>query len=132
MRAGDDRLATGFKIPSNSIFCRIESDDENDPAARLRCDVTKMPPEPIQKPVPCYPNWSYAFSITQAGSVGIRGCHQGTAKDDRMAILSYGSEWRRKGFTCTLTTEPFRGGRLTCVNGNRHGFALSRTAQTVF
>jgi hypothetical protein len=117
----------GFKTPSNNIFCLVQRDVENDPAAYLRCDIMQTTSPRLQKPSDCPLDWGDSFSIARNGRAGEMMCHGDTVRDDKMPVLAYGAAWRREGFTCMSQTDG-----LTCVNGEGHGFMVSRAVQRLF
>jgi len=121
------QTASGFKTPSNNIFCIIEPADESQPDSDLRCDIQQMSSKPRPIPKDCPLSWGDAFSIGQNSNSSIRLCHGDTTRNDELMVLPYGSEWNQGGFSCKSQTSG-----LTCVNRKGHGFMISRAVQKVF
>lgn len=115
----------GFKMPSNNIYCLLETEDHS--VDDLRCDImqkdTKSPPAPKNCPL----SWGDAFAITPNGNVGAMICHGDTTRNDALEVLPYGTEWNQGGFSCKSEITG-----LTCTNPRGHGFTLSRTVQKLF
>jgi hypothetical protein len=118
----EDRWS-GFLLPSGNIACQFLSDGE---ASVLRCDIMKMTKR-ARRPADCDLEWGDAFEISATAVRGERICHGDTVMDRSQPVLAYGSVWQRDGFTCKSEQSG-----LTCFNAARHGFTISRAAQSVF
>jgi len=116
-------FATGFKTPSNNIFCRSFSQSAE---PSLRCDITDLSISP-PRPPDCDLEWGDAFEVTVTDTVATAVCHGDTAYDDSLPVLRYGAVWNWNGVTCTSKTTG-----LVCLNPHGHGFRLSRLLQEVF
>jgi hypothetical protein len=116
----------GAQTPSHNIFCLASPPGEGQPAPQIRCDIqqksTRSPPAPRNCPL----SWGDAFGLNPTGP-GFLVCHGDTVANTDDPVIAYGTQWRAYGFVCTSQTTG-----LTCVNGQGHGFSLSRAAQRVF
>ncbi len=80
------------------------------------------------RPRDCDLEFGRAFEISSnRGRLGERICYGDTIMDRALPVLSYGAAWQHNGFTCTSEQSG-----VTCFNAERHGFSLSRAAQSVF
>ncbi len=121
---------TGFKTPSNNIFCDTYKNFNNDnhPDITLQCDIVNLPIKNIPpKPKDCQFEWGHAFAISGQSKTGKRLCYSDTVRNDSLPLLAYGTEWKHKSFTCKLEKSG-----LICINKNKHGFMLSRSNQKIF
>jgi hypothetical protein len=109
----------GFKTPSYSIYCVLED-------SWLRCDMKQISGPLPARPRDCSFQWGDAFVIEPSG-LGYRLCHGDTVANDALPTLSYGMTWERGGLTCKLDKTV-----LTCMNGAKHGFSLSKDSQKIF
>jgi len=116
----------GAQTPSHNIFCLASPAGDGQPTPELRCDIeqksTRSPPAPSSCPL----SWGDAFAVDPTGP-GHLMCHGDTTKNADDPVIAYGTQWRAYGFTCTSQTSG-----LTCVNGQGHGFSLSRASQKLF
>ena len=119
--------AIGFKMPSNNIYCQLQSPFDDNPVPYLRCDLQQITSKPPPRPKNCPLSWGDAFTVAQNGSSGQRMCHGDTVKNDDLMLLPYGSQWNQSGFLCKSATSG-----LTCTNAQGHGFMLSKAVQKVF
>jgi hypothetical protein len=117
---------SGFKMPSNNVFCVIE-DFDGTQQSDLRCDIQTMTNRAPTPPADCQVDWGDAFAITHDGSHGERLCHGDTVRDDSLPVLPYGSEWNEGGYHCDSQTTG-----VTCENAQGHGFALAKAHQELF
>jgi len=120
------QVELGFKMPSRNVYCIIEDAADSQPTD-LRCDIQQMNNPMPAPPSNCPLSWGDAFSVTQNGSSGRMVCHGDTTKHDDLPVLTYGSVWNQRGFSCKSETSG-----LTCVNVRGHGFTLSRASQRTF
>jgi hypothetical protein len=116
----------GAQTPSHNIFCQASPPDQDQPTPQLRCDIQQVTSRPPPAPRNCPLSWGDAFVIDPTGP-GRLLCHGDTVQNPDDAVIAYGEQWRAYGFTCTSQTTG-----LTCVNGQGHGFSLSRAVQKVF
>ena len=116
----------GAQTPSHNIFCQASPADQDQPTPELRCDIEQVTSRPPPAPRSCPLSWGDAFVIDPTGP-GRLMCHGDTVKNPEDPVIAYGDQWRAYGFTCTSQTSG-----LTCVNGQGHGFSLSRAVQKVF
>jgi hypothetical protein len=114
------------QTPSHNIFCDASPPDKESPNPVLRCDIQQTNTQPPPAPRSCPLSWGNAFVIDSTGP-GHRICHGDTTKNPDDPVIAYETQWRAYGFTCTSQTSG-----LTCVNGQGHGFSLSRAGQKVF
>jgi hypothetical protein len=116
----------GAQAPSHNIFCQASPAGDGQPTPELRCDIqqksTRSPPAPRDCPL----SWGDAFAVDPTGP-GHLICHGDTVANPDDPVIAYGTQWRAYGFTCTSQTTG-----MTCVNGQGHGFSLSRAVQRVF
>ena len=113
----------GFLSPSRNIACQYFADGKS---TEIRCDIVQATvSEP--RPKDCELEWGRAFEISTSGKSGIRICHGDTIMDPRLPILNYGDVFQRGGLTCKSEQAG-----VTCFNADRHGFSISRNAQSVF
>lgn len=104
---------SSFKLPSKNIECQAWDDDLDH---ALRCDM-HSPMRPMPKG-DCDLDWT---GLTMGkSSKAVPTCAGDTVAGDH-PILNYGDTWRFKNYTCKSE----RVG-LTCTNGNKHGFFMSR------
>ena len=61
----------GFKMPSNNIYCMLETPYNDD---GLRCDIREVTDSLPPQPASCQFAWGKSFEITPNGSVGTRIC----------------------------------------------------------
>jgi hypothetical protein len=116
----------GAQTPSHNIFCQASPLDQDSPSPVLRCDIQQTTSRPPPAPRSCPLSWGNAFVIDSTGP-GHRICHGDTTKNPDDPVIAYGTQWRAYGFTCTSQISG-----LTCVNGQGHGFSLSRAVQKIF
>jgi hypothetical protein len=114
---------SGFLSPSKNIACQYFADGKN---ADIRCDIMEATVS-VPKPRDCELEWGRAFEISKTGQSGIRICHGDTIMDSKLPVLTYGQTFQRDGFTCKSEQSG-----VTCLNADRHGFSISRSAQSVF
>ena len=102
-----------FKLPSKNIECQAW---DNDLDQVLRCDM-HSPMRPMPKG-DCDLDWT-GLTIGKTGKASPM-CAGDTVAGDH-PILNYGDTWRFKNYSCKSE----RIG-LTCTNGTKHGFFMSR------
>jgi len=115
--------AAGFRSPSKNIACQYFAEGKS---GTIRCDIANMASR-AKRPADCDLEWGDAFEIATTSGSGARICHGDTVMDPSLPVLAYGSAWERGGLSCK--SEP---SGVTCRNAARHGFTLSRTAQSLF
>jgi hypothetical protein len=122
--AGTAVAATSyFETPSKNIVCGYFSGGGR---AELECGVVSglVPPGPRPKGG-CHgiDPASNRLELSPAGRpAGFCSGDAGVfAKQGLAPVLAYGHTWMKGDFTCSSTTSG-----LTCRNGARHGFFLSR------
>ncbi len=107
-----------FRTPSKNIACAFQTRP-----AFLRCDILSgLKPEPSRR---CAGDWT-GVSMRRFGKAAAT-CAGDTVYERRAPVLAYGRVWTRGGFRCLS-----RPTGLTCSNGSRHGFFLSRERWRVF
>jgi hypothetical protein len=116
----------GAQTPSHNIFCMASTPGVGQPTAELRCDIAQTSTRPPPAPKSCPLSWGDAFGLDPTGP-GHLLCHGDTVQNADDPVIAYGTQWRAYGFTCTSQATG-----LTCVNGQGHGFSLSRAAQKLF
>jgi len=91
--------------------------------AVFRCDLLSgLRPKPARH---CDVDWTGA-SMGPRGKAGPT-CAGDTVYDRSAPILAYGRTWSYGGIVCTSRTSG-----LTCRNGDKHGFFLSRQKVKLF
>jgi hypothetical protein len=118
---------SGFKMPSDNIFCMLAPPMVGHPLADLRCDMVEITSRPPPRPRNCRFSWGRSFDIEQNGQSGIRLCVSDTTRDESLPVLQYGATWTEPGFACLSTV-----GGLACANAIGHGFFLSKANQDLF
>ena len=113
----------GFQSPSRHIACQLFTVERSN---AVRCDIANATVN-AKRPAECDLDWGGAFEIDGRAQSGRRICHGDTVMDAALPPLPYGSVWQRAGFTCKSETSG-----MTCFNADRHGFTISRGAQTLF
>lgn len=116
--------STEFKMPSNNVYCMLES-PYNDNA--LRCDIRTVTNRQPPVPASCQFAWGKSFEITPNGSIGTRICVSDAVYDPTYPTLAYGTQWNQGGFTCKSAESG-----LTCTNASGHGFTIAKEAQKLF
>lgn len=111
-----------FRTPSGNIHCLIDATG----AGGVRCDIAEFIPSFPKRPVHCDLDWGSAFAVGRVGPA-LPICAGDTVRNPRASVLEYGLELRGAGVTCNSKQSG-----LTCVNGEGHGFTLSRKKQSVF
>jgi hypothetical protein len=114
----------GFKMPSNNIYCMLETPYNDD---GLRCDIREVTDRLPPPPASCQFAWGKSFEITPNGSVGTRICVSDAVYDPSFPTLAYGTQWHQGGFVCKSAENG-----LTCTNASDHGFMLSKEVQKLF
>lgn len=119
----------GFQTPSGNIHCKlsVESAPRGIEPPFLRCDIGQIETPIPRRPKDCEGDWGTAFGISRAARMGARICVGDTTFDETHEVLAYGRRWEWEGFTCLSEQSG-----LTCSNGGRHGFSLSRRVQKLF
>src|ERR1019366_5987595 len=115
----------GFKTPTSNIYC--QQTDGDDVATLLRCEIreiNRVPPQP--RASACY-DWGHTFAMLEDGQSYYECDEPDSVVNEDLLTLSYGSIWRRAGFTCKSEQTG-----LACGNSRRHGFFLSKNAQRLF
>ena len=116
----------GAQTPSHNIFCQAVPPGDDQPQARMRCDLQAMTSRPPPAPRNCPLSWGDSFVLDPTGP-GRLFCHGDTVRNDDDPVIAYGTQWRAYGFTCTSQTTG-----MICVNQSGHGFSLARAVQKVF
>lgn len=114
----------GFKMPSNNVYCMLET-PYNDNG--LRCDIREVTNPLPPQPASCQFAWGKSFEITPNGSVGTRICVSDAVYDPKFPTLDYGTQWNKGGFLCKSAASG-----LTCSNAAGHGFMISKEEQKLF
>jgi uncharacterized protein DUF6636 len=117
----------GAQTPSHNIFClALPAGFTPGEPASVRCDIQKAASRPPRAPKSCPLSWGDSYILYPTGA-GRLLCHGDTTANPEDPVIAYGTQWRAYGFVCTSQTSG-----LTCVNGQRHGFSLSRAVQKAF
>jgi hypothetical protein len=114
------------QTPSHNIFCIASPPGQDAPTASLRCDILHKATRNPRAPRSCPLSWGDAFGLNPTGAAYLV-CHGDTTRDADDTVIAYGAQWRPYGFVCTSQPTGF-----TCVNGEGHGFSISRGAQKTF
>jgi hypothetical protein len=114
----------GFKMPSDNVYCMLET-PYNDNG--LRCDIREVTNSLPPKPASCQFAWGKSFEITPNGSVGTRICVSDAVYDPTFPTVAYGTQWSKGGFLCKSAETG-----LTCTNAAGHGFMISKEEQKLF
>lgn len=122
--AAADASITGFYTPSKKIGCAYVTGEGF--KAYLRCDVSDATNPAPATPASCEFDYGFSFGLTQKGT-GRRLCVSDTPLDPKFPKLAYGKTFTRGSIRCVS-----RESGLTCTNGAKHGFTLSRQKQRVF
>lgn len=112
-----------FRSPSANIQCMIATGEW----AAARCDVMQV--TNLSHPIPpadCDLDWGHAFEVGPVGR-GAPACVGDTVASPDAMELGYGQSVDLGGFRCTSEKTG-----MTCVNGQGHGFTLSKAAQKMF
>jgi hypothetical protein len=112
----------GFQSPSKNISCLVFPDGSG---TAIRCDIAAMDSKP-KRPADCDLEYGQAFMMHAKGGAE-RICYGDALTDKPLPAVAYGETWQRGGFTCTVEQTG-----VTCLNAERHGFALSRAKQDLF
>ncbi len=112
----------GFQTPSKNIHCAGFSDANG---TSLRCDILKNTAQIPARPKDCQLDYGSAFEMTLKGK-SQRLCYGDTVAD-AYPILQYGTTWKWLGFVCSSSTTGVR-----CSNVSKHGWQISKNAQTLF
>jgi hypothetical protein len=121
--AGD---MAGFRTPSGNIHCMFMEADAEFPA-NLRCDIMQVDTPVPRAPRDCDGEWGRSFSISAGDAIGQMICVGDAVFNESNPVLDYGQTWQQSGFTCTSEQNG-----ISCFNGKRHGFSLSRSVRKVF
>jgi hypothetical protein len=113
-----------FKAPSGNIGCAYSAQENG--FGNMRCEIASgLKPLPPRR-CPHGGEWGRAVQMASR-SVSTRICVTDTVLDPRAPVLGYGKTWRRGVFTCVS-----RKAGLTCSNGVKHGWFLSRAKSRLF
>ncbi|CAN5282495.1 hypothetical protein BH20ACT13_BH20ACT13_25690 [soil metagenome] len=109
-----------FVTPSRNILCLWSATVDARPRTFLRCQIgTGLNPRP-KRPPDCDTDWGFGLTLLNVGRAEVL-CAGDTIWRRWKPVLTYGTTWRKRGFTCRSA---FVG--LTCRNTDGHGFFLSR------
>lgn len=112
-----------FQSPTGNIGCLFTVDTE----VTVRCDLLHYIPSFTQAPQDCEFDWGGSFGTSTAAKVGELLCYSDTVLDPQAEILAYGASVTYGDVTCRSDKSG-----VTCENGKRHGFQISRKAQKVY
>lgn len=119
-----DLVGSGFKTPSNNIFCKVETEGS---LSSLRCDIMNLSKSSIpSRPKNCTDDWGQAFTVTNNSTIGKRICYSDTVMDNNLPVLQYGKDWSFKTFKCHAKQDGIK-----CVNNKGHGFTISKEKQNL-
>ena len=89
----------GFKMPSNNIYCMLETPYNDD---GLRCDIREVTDSLPPQPASCQFAWGKSFEITPNGSVGTRICVSDAVYDPTFPTLAYGMQSEFRAACCQV------------------------------
>jgi hypothetical protein len=121
--AGDE--ATEFRSPTGNIVCAFS---DNEGLQQVRCDIINHADAPPLLPMPddCDADWGNMFIVGKSGKAGLE-CAGDLAANPTAKPLNYGDVINKYGITCLSEKAG-----MSCVNGNGHGFIVSRAQQKLF
>ena len=114
-----------FRSPSGNIVCGYR-DVEGDQA--VRCDIINRTNTKPLLPMPadCDADWGNMFVVGRTGPATLE-CAGDLAADPGSPPLAYENVLKQYGITCMSQKAG-----LTCMNGEGHGFLLSKARQQLF
>jgi hypothetical protein len=103
---------TFFQLPSGNIGCAMSKRD-------VRCDIHNFRYSPPPQPGNCPLEWGDSISVDSGGAQFV--CHGDTVFNPDAAVLGYGQQASRDGFTCS--SDQTLG--VSCHNDAGQGFQLA-------
>jgi hypothetical protein len=118
-----------FKSPTGNIICSFADHDDGQFGAR--CDIIDSnidfnnPLQPI--PADCDVDWGNMFFTPGSGKSKLLCAGDLAGNPDEASILDYGQVIKEGNVTCMSDKAG-----MTCINGDGHGFIVSRNQQKLF
>jgi hypothetical protein len=114
-----------FRSPTGNIVCGFR---DVDGIQAVRCDIIERSNSKpvVQMPADCDLDWGNMFVVGRDGEAGLE-CAGDLAASSESPVLAYDAVTKRYGITCMSQKAG-----LTCINGDGHGFTLSRARQKLF
>ncbi len=114
----------GFQTPTKNINCTIYTDLS---PRTLECMVSTYTGKVPKRPADCELDWSPQADLGTAGRSSLFACRGDTSWWVDAPVLAYGKTFRNGVFTCKSEKTG-----VTCTNGAKRGFRVSRGAITAF
>jgi hypothetical protein len=115
-----------FLSPSKNIVCSFS---DNEGVQGVRCDIINHADLPPVLPMPkdCDLDWGNMFIVSKTGKAGLECAGDLAGNPESAKTLNYGDVISHYGITCLSEKAG-----MTCINGDGHGFVVSRAAQKLF
>jgi hypothetical protein len=118
-----------FKSPTGNIICSFAEHDNGQFGAR--CDIIESnidfsnPLQPM--PADCDVDWGGMFFTPGIGKSRLLCAGDLAGNPDEASVLDYGQVLKEGNVTCMSDKAG-----MTCLNGDGHGFTVSRNQQKLF
>ena len=130
LAATSDRAAfaqsgvVGFQTPTKNINCTIYTDLS---PRTLECMVSTYTGKVPTRPNDCELDWTPQADLGTTGRASLFACRGDTSWWVDAPVLAYGKTFRNGSFTCKSEKTG-----VTCTNGSKRGFRVSRGSITSF
>ncbi len=130
LAATNDRAAfaqdgvVGFQTPTKNINCTIYTDLS---PRTLECMVSTYTGKVPKRPADCELDWTAQADLGTTGRASLFACRGDTSWWVDAPVLAYGKTFRNGAFTCKSEKTG-----VTCTNGSKRGFKVSRGSITAF
>ena len=114
----------GFQTPTKNINCTIYTDLS---PRTLECMVSTYTGKVPTRPNDCELDWTPQADLGTTGRASLFACRGDTSWWADAPVLVYGKTFRNGSFTCKSEKTG-----VTCTNGSKRGFRVSRGSITSF
>ena len=114
----------GFQTPTKNINCTIYTDLA---PRTLECMVSTYIGKVPKQPADCELDWTPQADLGTTGRASLFACRGDTSWWVDAPVLAYGKTFRNGAFTCKSEKTG-----VTCTNGSKRGFKVSRGSITAF
>ena len=114
----------GFQTPTKNINCTIYTDLS---PRTLECMVATYTGKVPKRPADCELDWTAQADLGTTGRASLFACRGDTSWWVDAPVLAYGKTFRNGAFTCKSEKTG-----VTCTNGSKRGFKVSRGSITAF
>ena len=114
----------GFQTPTKNINCTVYTDLA---PRTLECMVSTYIGKVPKQPADCELDWTPQADLGTTGRASLFACRGDTSWWVDAPVLAYGKTFRNGAFTCKSEKTG-----VTCTNGSKRGFKVSRGSITAF